>query len=124
MKILGVVITIFCLSFASFVVLENRNLGDTKGEEGGDSHIDEEKSIISDNSFLHPTKDPLEKGGMAASPETTNPLPKPGLTLRLLALFQTYDQSQASAVILHPAIGAYRYHVGSSEMLRLGKTSE
>lgn len=112
MKVLGAAIIAFCLSLVSFVVLENKHPGDEKREEGAEAPDNEEKSIISRSLFPLIEKTPSAKIPLFSPPEPASPLPKPGLPLRLLALFQTYDQAQASAVILHPDIGAYRYHVG------------
>ena len=113
MKVLSVAIIAFCVFLASFVILEKGNQGDVKREGKSELQINEEKSIIS-RSALPYTDEAVEDGPKNApnSPDPISPFPKPALPLRLLALFQTYDQSQATAVILHPDIGAYRYHVG------------
>ncbi|KAF0806801.1 hypothetical protein A167_03130 [Alcanivorax sp. S71-1-4] len=112
MKVSGAVIIAFCLSLVSFVMLENRHPDEGKGEGATEAPDNEEKSIISDSLFPLVEKAPAAKLPSSNLPELASPLPKPGSPLRLLALFQTYDQARASAVVLHPEIGAYRYHVG------------
>lgn len=112
MKVLGIAIIAFCLSLASFVVLEIENQADAIGKVRSDAPVSDKKSIISDSLLSHIAEDHLDKPSEPERSALINPLPRPGAPLRLLALFQTYDQARASAVILHPDIGAYRYHVG------------